>query len=38
MTSFTLVMFVLPAAIIGLAVVLAWKKPGFHNDSEGSAR
>ena len=27
MTSFTLVMFILPVAIIGLALVLAWKAP-----------
>ena len=27
MTSFTLIMFVLPVAIIGLALVLAWKAP-----------
>jgi hypothetical protein len=27
MTSFTLIMFILPAAIIGLALVLAWKAP-----------
>jgi hypothetical protein len=27
MTSFTLVMFILPLAIIGLAVGLAWKAP-----------
>ena len=25
MTSFTLVMFILPVAIIGLALALAWK-------------
>jgi hypothetical protein len=35
MTSFTLVMFILPAAIIGLAVVLAWKTPASHDDSTG---
>jgi hypothetical protein len=27
MTSFALVMFILPVAIIGLALVLAWKAP-----------
>ena len=27
MTSFTLVMFILPLAINGLALVLAWKAP-----------